>query len=114
MIPTFVELISGMPEISPVAVAKSDLVALAPRRLLARGSNQIVAIKLPWLGERFDVSLIWHERTHGHVGRRWIRHLIVEFTADQREESARHFRTAPMVTVANVLAERPYQPAFGA
>jgi len=30
------------------------------------------------------VSLIWHERSHGHAGQRWIRDLIVELTAGTR------------------------------
>jgi DNA-binding transcriptional LysR family regulator len=66
----------------PEIVATSDLVALAPRRLLRGCSKRLTAIEIPWLAEQFNVSLIWHERTHGHAGHRWIRELIVELMAD--------------------------------
>lgn len=62
----------------PEIVAASELVALVPRRLLREPSGRLAMIDLPWLAERFDVSLIWHERTHGHAGQRWLRALIAE------------------------------------
>ena len=66
----------------PEIVADSDLVALVPRRLLHGQRDRLTSIDLPWLAEHFDVSLIWHERTPGHAGQRWIRELLVELTAD--------------------------------
>jgi DNA-binding transcriptional LysR family regulator len=66
----------------PEIVATSDLVALVPRRLLHGQRDKLTLIDVPWIAERFDVSLIWHERTHAHAGQRWIRELIVELTAD--------------------------------
>lgn len=60
----------------PEIVSASDLVALLPRRLLRAESNRLTVIDVPWLAEKFDVSLIWHERSHGHAGQRWIRELI--------------------------------------
>ncbi|WGS83901.1 LysR family transcriptional regulator [Methylomonas sp. UP202] len=66
----------------PELVANSDLVALVPRRLLNR-HDRLTFIDLPWLAERCAISLIWHERTHGHAGHRWIRDLLVELTADK-------------------------------
>jgi len=62
----------------PEIVQKSDLVALVPRRLLQAYSAPLTAIELPWLGEQFDICLIWHERSHSHAGYRWVRELIVE------------------------------------
>jgi len=59
--------------IVPEIVAASDLVALVPRRLLTGRQLQVKVIDLPWLEERFDISLIWHERNNGHPGHRWIR-----------------------------------------
>src|SRR5471032_1542326 len=55
----------------PEIVQKSDLVALVPRRLLQAYSAPLTAIELPWLGEQFDICLIWHERSHSHAGYRW-------------------------------------------
>ncbi len=66
----------------PEIVANSDLVALVPRRLLNR-HERLMFIDLPWLAERCNISLIWHERTQGHVGHRWIRDLLTELTAVQ-------------------------------
>lgn len=62
----------------PEIVQKSNLVALIPQRLLQMHSESFTAIELPWLAEQFDICLIWHERSHSHVGHRWVRDLIVE------------------------------------
>ncbi|AHF79311.1 Transcriptional regulator, LysR family (plasmid) [Sodalis praecaptivus] len=60
----------------PEIVATSDLVALVPRRLISKTLNQLTVVELSWLKARFDVSLFWHERNHGHAGHRWLRNLI--------------------------------------
>ena len=65
----------------PEIVANSDLVAFVPRRLLRSQSDRLTLIDIPWLAEQFEVSLIWHERTHAHAGQRWLREFIVELTA---------------------------------
>jgi len=62
----------------PQIVSVSDLVALVPRRLLQVKSELLSVIELPWLAEQFDVNLVWHERSHGHAGHRWVRELIAE------------------------------------
>lgn len=66
----------------PEMVAASDLVALVPRRLLGGQIDRLTVIDVPWLAERFDVSLIWHERSHTHAGHRWVRALITALTAN--------------------------------
>lgn len=60
----------------PEIVAGSNLVALIPRRLFRTQSEVLTRVDLPWLGEKFNVSLVWHERCHGHAGHRWVRNLI--------------------------------------
>lgn len=60
----------------PEIVACSDLVAMLPRRLLQRMDRRLSAVDLPWLGERFRVGMIWHDRTHHHAGHRWLREEI--------------------------------------
>ncbi|WP_072017634.1 LysR substrate-binding domain-containing protein [Erwinia typographi] len=65
----------------PGMVSASDLVALVPRRLIQQPFNQLSVVELPWLKERFEVSLIWHERGHGHAGQRWLRDLIISLNA---------------------------------
>lgn len=61
----------------PGMVSMSDMVALVPRRLIQPPFNQLRVVELPWLKERFEVSLIWHERVHGHAGQGWLRDLII-------------------------------------
>ncbi|MFC0225089.1 LysR family transcriptional regulator [Serratia aquatilis] len=62
----------------PEIVQVSDLVALVPRRLLQSTSDRLLMLDIPWLTEQFEVSLVWHERSHGHAGQRWLRDLIGE------------------------------------
>lgn len=62
----------------PNIVSGSDLVALVPRRLLRDRPAELEVIDVPWLSERFQVGLIWHERTQGHPGQIWIRDLICD------------------------------------
>jgi DNA-binding transcriptional LysR family regulator len=72
----------------PEIVSTSDLVALVPRRLLRSRLDRLKVIEIPWLAEQFNVSLIWHERGHGHAGQQWIRELIAELTANQTAEKS--------------------------
>ncbi|MBB3313472.1 DNA-binding transcriptional LysR family regulator [Rhizobium sp. BK196] len=60
----------------PSIVASSELVALVPRRLIRERLAEVAWIEIPWLSERFQVELIWHERTHGHQGQQWAREQI--------------------------------------
>ena len=69
----------------PEIVSGSDLVALVPRRLVRTQSDSLTMIDLPWLSEQFDISLIWHERCHGHAGQRWIRDLIAALVTEERD-----------------------------
>ncbi|WP_257805774.1 LysR family transcriptional regulator [Enterobacter ludwigii] len=61
----------------PGMVQMSHLVALVPRRLIMGTINPLTVVELPWLKETFDVSLIWHERSHNHAGLRWLRDTLV-------------------------------------
>jgi DNA-binding transcriptional LysR family regulator len=72
----------------PEIVSMSDLVALVPRRLLRPRSDRLTLVDIPWLAEKFNVSLIWHERSHGHAGHRWIRELIIELVAGGAGDNA--------------------------
>jgi DNA-binding transcriptional LysR family regulator len=62
-------------------VASSDLVALVPRRLLQSRPGHLDVVEVPWLSERFQVGMIWHERVQGHRGQQWVREAICELTA---------------------------------
>ncbi len=85
----------------PEIVAMSDLVALVPRRLLSPRSHRLAVIDVPWLAEQFNVSLIWHERSHAHAGHLWIRELIVELmSANASGASKQPARRTPGVSAA--------------
>jgi DNA-binding transcriptional LysR family regulator len=68
----------------PEIVAGSDLVALIPKRLFRAKSEGLMRVDLPCLGEQFNVSLIWHERCHGHAGHRWVRNLIGDLVGERQ------------------------------
>jgi DNA-binding transcriptional LysR family regulator len=72
----------------PEIVAMSDLVALVPRRLLRYRPDRLAVVGVPWLAEQFNVSLIWHERSHAHAGHLWIRELIVELMTGRTKNHA--------------------------
>jgi len=65
----------------PGMVGSSDLVAVVPRRLLRTAGPSLDVMEVPWLSESFEVALIWHERSQGHQGHRWIRELVHDLTA---------------------------------
>jgi DNA-binding transcriptional LysR family regulator len=65
----------------PSLVASSELVALVPRRLMRDRLADVAWIDVPWLLERFQLELIWHERTHTHQGHQWIRERIHNLVA---------------------------------
>lgn len=71
----------------PEIVAQSDLVALLPRRLSRPLVDRLTVVELPWLGENFNISLIWHERTHGHPGQRWVRDQVSRLIGDAMSPS---------------------------
>lgn len=66
----------------PGMVQMSHLVALVPRRLIMGTVNPLTVVELPWLKETFDVSLIWHERSHNHAGHRWLRNTLVSLNGN--------------------------------
>ncbi|MGP2543022.1 LysR family transcriptional regulator [Yersinia sp. 2541 StPb PI] len=71
----------------PEIVATSNLVALIPRRLwqVQGQPDRFTMVEVGWLAEQFDVSLVWHERSHNHAGHGWIRDLMVELSGHKDE-----------------------------
>ncbi|MFK3659058.1 LysR family transcriptional regulator [Scandinavium sp. NPDC088450] len=61
----------------PEIVLKSDMVSLIPRRLSQVIQSELTIINLPWLAEKFDVCIIWHERSHSHPGHHWVREEVI-------------------------------------
>jgi DNA-binding transcriptional LysR family regulator len=52
-------------------------VALVPERLVRDRANKLKVMDCPFRVEGFAVGMVWHERSHGHSGQRWIREAIV-------------------------------------
>lgn len=71
----------------PEIVAQSDLVALVPKRLVHDRAEHLRVMACPFPVEGFAVGMVWHERSHGHSGHRWIRELLVASTDAQRSVS---------------------------
>jgi DNA-binding transcriptional LysR family regulator len=61
----------------PDIVSQSDFVALVPERLVRHRTDKLRLIEPPFPVEGFSVGMVWHERSHGHSGQRWIRNAIV-------------------------------------
>ncbi|TAI67361.1 LysR family transcriptional regulator [Bradyrhizobium sp. Leo170] len=72
----------------PDIVARSDFVALVPERLVCERTETLRLIESPFPVEGFSVGMIWHERTHGHSGHRWIREAIVSLANARLAEHA--------------------------
>lgn len=69
----------------PQLVARSDLVALVPGRLAQGSVHLLRSVAPPFPVEGFAVGMVWHERSHGHAGHRWLRETLhAMFTAKGR------------------------------
>lgn len=67
----------------PEIVSQSDFVALVPERLVRGRGDQLEVVECPFPVEGFPVGMVWHERSHGHGGQRWIREAIVSLAITQ-------------------------------
>lgn len=61
----------------PELVARSNLVALVPERLVRNRHAELKVVDSP-LPLEFAVGMVWHERSHGHPGHRWLRETVAE------------------------------------
>jgi DNA-binding transcriptional LysR family regulator len=57
----------------PEIVARSDLVALVPERLVKGRAAGLQVLECPFPVEGFEMAMVWHERSHGHAAQRWLR-----------------------------------------
>jgi DNA-binding transcriptional LysR family regulator len=64
----------------PEIVSGSDFVALVPDRLVRDRADKLKVMDCPFPVEGFAVGMVWHERSHGHSGQRWIREAIASLT----------------------------------
>jgi DNA-binding transcriptional LysR family regulator len=62
-------------------VARSDLVALVPSRLVARRRHSLRMHPPPYPVDGLSIVMAWHHRAHHDPGQKWIRHQLVEHVA---------------------------------
>ncbi|MBV9559758.1 MAG: LysR family transcriptional regulator [Bradyrhizobium sp.] len=61
------------------AVSKSNLIAVAPRRLALANADKLDLFDAPLAIPDFSIAMIWHDRTHQHPGHRWLRQRLADF-----------------------------------
>lgn len=66
--------------IVPEIVSHSYFVALVPERLVRDRRDELKIVECPFPVPGFTVSMLWHERNHGHSGQRWVRETAMEVT----------------------------------
>lgn len=64
------------------AVAQCDLLAVAPERLASRYSDRIDMFAPPVAVPGFSIAMVWHDRTHNHPARIWLREQLEAFCAE--------------------------------
>jgi DNA-binding transcriptional LysR family regulator len=60
----------------PELVARSDLIATVPERLVRERAERLQVLDPPLPLEGFRMGLVWHERTQRHPAHRWIRERL--------------------------------------
>lgn len=65
----------------PEIVAHSDFVALVPERLVRDPCVPLKIVECPFPVPGFAVSMLWHQRNHGHSGQRWVREMVMKLAA---------------------------------
>lgn len=63
----------------PEIVARSDLVAFVPSRLVHHRSDRLAIFEPPIKVPGFAISLLWHDRTHDHPAHAWVRSKIAQW-----------------------------------
>jgi DNA-binding transcriptional LysR family regulator len=69
----------------PEIVAHSDFVALVPHRLVRDQADRLQVTECPFPVAGFGISLLWHERNHGHAAQRWVRELLLAVAGDGQD-----------------------------
>lgn len=77
----------------PDMVASSNLVALVPQRLVRDRSDALRVVDCPIPLPEFEVGMLWHERTHGHAGHRWVRKAMMAMVAGGSEPTKKAGRS---------------------
>jgi DNA-binding transcriptional LysR family regulator len=64
----------------PALIASTQCVAFIPKRLVSamRNTHSIATYDLPLAVDRFEIGMLWHQRTHRDAAFIWIRQLFAE------------------------------------
>jgi DNA-binding transcriptional LysR family regulator len=65
----------------PDIVARSDMVALVPSRLVEGRAARLWVLAPPLPVGGFSISMLWHERTTSHPAQRWLREKLLGLVA---------------------------------
>jgi len=64
------------------AVSQCDLLAVAPQRLAERYADRVDMFAPPVPVAGFGIAMVWHDRTHSHPARTWLRTQLETFCAE--------------------------------
>jgi DNA-binding transcriptional LysR family regulator len=60
----------------PEVVARTDLVAMLPSRLVKDRSDHMQVVAAPLPIPSYEMAMIWHERSHLDPAHRWLREHV--------------------------------------
>jgi DNA-binding transcriptional LysR family regulator len=69
--------------IVPEIVARSDMVALVPRKIVEGWSDRLQIFEPPLAVSGFVIASIWHDRTTSHPVQRWLRERLAALARQQ-------------------------------
>jgi DNA-binding transcriptional LysR family regulator len=62
--------------IVPEIIARSDMIALVPHRIVGDRSVRLQILEPPLTVQGFEIAMVWHDRTTTHPLQRWLRERI--------------------------------------
>ena len=63
----------------PEIIARSDLIAFVPSRLVHHRAHRLAIFEPPLKVPGFAISVLWHDRTHDHPAHAWVRSRIAQW-----------------------------------
>ncbi|GBQ89475.1 LysR family transcriptional regulator [Asaia krungthepensis] len=75
----------------PEIVARSDMVAIVPRRIVAARRLPLAVLQPPLAVPGFTIAMAWHDRTAMHPLYRWMRETIVSVVRRASGDDGKRF-----------------------
>ena len=63
-------------------IARSDLLAVVPKRLAQMQSHLFQIFEPPIAIADFPVAMLWHSRTHNDQAHQWLRNQVLQSCVD--------------------------------